>query len=101
MYARVATLKTGAEGIEASIRYFREVALPGIRAMSGFQGATLLINRDDHLAQSTTYWDTPGHLQALEEPAQAIREALMDPIEGVEVVSVESYEVAVDETAVG
>jgi heme-degrading monooxygenase HmoA len=101
MYARVATLKIGAEGVEASIRYFREVALPGSRAMPGFQGATLLINRDDHLAQSTTYWDTPGHLQASDEPARAVRQELMDRIEGVEVVSVEAYEVAVDETAVG
>jgi hypothetical protein len=98
MYARVMTIGIGPEGIEASIRYFEEVVIPRVRDLPGFKGATLLVNRDDHLVRSLTYWATPGQLEASAGTAGQLRQGLTDRIEGAETVSVEVFEVAIDVT---
>ena len=45
-----------------------------------------------------TYWDTPGHLQDSADTAGSMHQVLTERVEGVETVSVEVFEVAVDVT---
>jgi len=94
MYARVVTMSIEPDGFDTAVDYFEHTALPELKEFPGFLGATFLLNRYDHVTRSLTYWDGPGNLEASTEVAGRLRHALTEKIAGVEVVSVEVYEVA-------
>ena len=99
MYARVSTIKTGVPGIDGAIRDFRDVTLPQIRPLHGFKGATLLADREMGVTRVLTYWDSLEALDASTETANRVRAAFVDKTGGAELVSVEIFEVAVDEVS--
>ena len=98
MYARVSTIKMGAGQIDSSVRHFEEVTLPEARKLPGFEGATLLVNRDKGITRALTFWSSREDLDASAEAATRLRTRLMQGADGAELVSVEIFEVAVDVT---
>jgi hypothetical protein len=99
MFARVSTIKMGVDQIESSIKYFEEVSLPEVRKLTGFEGATYLVNRSKGMTRSLTYWGSREDLDGSAETATRLRTDLTDQSPGAELISVEIYEVAVDATA--
>lgn len=96
MYARVSTIKTSADQIDESIRHFSETSLPQARKLAGFERATLLVNRHRGVTRLLTYWSTRDDLDQSADIATRLRTSWVDSIRGSELVSVETFEVAVD-----
>ena len=101
MYARVSTIKTGAQGIDGAIRHFKDVTLPQIRPLRGFRGATLLADRDRGVTRVLTYWDSREALDASAEAANRVRAEFVEKSGAAEIISVEMFEVAVNEVSAG
>lgn len=72
--ARTSTL-TGAARIDDGIKSFERETLPKLRAMPGFAGATLHVDRAAKTMVATTYWDSDAALRASEKGADTLREA--------------------------
>jgi hypothetical protein len=87
--------------IEPSIAHFEQVALPPARKLGGFEGATLLVNRDKGITRLLTYWTDRDALNGSADSATQLRTGWVDAVEGAELVSVEIFEVAVDVTEGG
>ncbi len=97
MYARVSTIKVGVQGMDASIRQFKDVILPQMRMIPGFEGATMLASREKEMTRTTTYWNSRETLDSSAEALNRLRASFVDKAVNAEVISVETFEVVVDE----
>ncbi len=97
MHARVSTIRVGSQNIDAAIRQFEEVTLPQARNIPGFLGARMLVDREGGVSRTLTYWDSEGALTASAETANRLRAAFVKDAADAELISVETFEVAVDE----
>jgi hypothetical protein len=94
MYARVPTFQISAESIDAAILHFEEVAVPRLRKLPGFKGATLLVSREKGMARAVVYWDSRETLDSSFEPTKGLRAEYTEKF-GAELASIEEFEVAV------
>ena len=101
MYARVSTIKTGVQAIDGAIRHFKDVTLPKVRPLRGFRGATLLADRESGITRALTYWDSREALDASAEAANRVRAEFVEKTGAAEIISVEVFEVAVQEVSAG
>ena len=97
MYARVTTIQGPPESVDESIIVTREKALPQARQISGFEGALSLVDRTTGKGLSITLWESEEALRTSDEAANQIRSDAVAAITGAEVVSVDRYEVVIDE----
>jgi heme-degrading monooxygenase HmoA len=72
--ARTSTL-TGVTKLDDGIRSFERETLPKLRALPGFAGATLHVDRNAKTMVATTYWDSEAALKASEKAADELRQA--------------------------
>lgn len=97
MYVRVTTIKLSPEDIDGTIRHFEEVILPEARTLPGFKGLTALVDREKGTIQVLADWNSRETLDASAETARRLREKLVDAAKNAEIVSVDTFELAVQE----
>lgn len=95
MYVRMPTFDVGPGNIEASIDYFRKMSLPQLQKLTGFEGATMLVDRGNGMVRILTHYSSQEALESSSEVAKRLRNEFVESHEGAKVVSVEVYEVAV------
>ena len=92
MFARVSTLRGAPEHIDDGIRQVREDVLPSVEQMDGFQGAYLLVDRQNGTSISITLWESEEAMRASEEAANQLRSDAAGAA-SAEIASVERCEV--------
>lgn len=97
MFARVTTIQGPPESVDESVIVTREKALPQARQIPGFKGALTLVDRTSGKGLTITLWESEDALRTSDEAANKIRSDAVAAITGAEVVSVDRYEVAIDE----
>lgn len=97
MFARVSTLQGPPDQIDEGIRSVQEQVIPAARQMSGFKGMLALADRSKGKMVGITLWDSEDALRQSEEAANQLRSGAAGA-GGGEIVSVERFEVVVDET---
>lgn len=70
--ARTSTL-TDVTRLDEGIKSFEHEILPKLKAMTGFAGATLHVDRATKTMVATTYWDSEAALKASEDAANDLR----------------------------
>jgi heme-degrading monooxygenase HmoA len=96
MFARVSTFQGSPDQTAEGIRIAREQILPVARLQDGFKGIYLLFDHESGRSLSITLWETEEDMQASEEAASRARTESVEPA-GETIVSVERYEVALQE----
>ena len=99
MHARVTTIKGPPESVDQATQVVREQVLPRARELAGFKGILSVANRETGAGFSITFWESEEAMAASDEAADSMRGQAIGAIEGSEVVSVERYEVTIDERA--
>jgi heme-degrading monooxygenase HmoA len=97
MFARVSTLQGPPDQVDEGIRAVQEQVIPAARQMRGFQGMLALADRTTGKMVGITLWETEDALRESEEAASQLRSGAAGA-GGADVVSVERFEVVVDET---
>lgn len=64
MFARAITFQYQPGTIDQAVEILRELVMPELRQLSGFQGATNLIDRENNKVLGITYWKTQADLDA-------------------------------------
>ena len=94
MFARVSNYQGPPNQVDEGIRKVREEILPRAAELDGFKGAYFLVDRQSGRSVSITLWESEEAMRDSEEAANQLRSESAEASEG-EVVSVESYEVAI------
>lgn len=99
MYVRATRVQSPPERLDDMVKAFTATALPAIRALPGYAGSSLAIDRQTGDGQAVTFWDSAEALANSESAAAGIR---TDTVQagGGNVVSVQRGEVALLERAV-
>jgi heme-degrading monooxygenase HmoA len=95
MYTRVPTFQISAEKIDAAISHFRDVTVPELRKLPGFEGATLLVSREKGMTRAIVRWDSRQTLDSSLEATKGLRAEYTEKF-GADLVSLEEFEVAVE-----
>jgi hypothetical protein len=93
VYARSTTLHAQPGNIDAGITYFRDEAMPALRELEGFLGASLIAERDSGRCIVTASYATPEARQASADKVQPLRERAAS-IMGAESFDVAEWEIA-------
>ncbi len=96
MHGRVTVIQGTPERADEAVRVLREQVLPRAREMAGFKGVLGLLDRGSGKALSVTLWESEEAMRASEEAANRLRDEA-SRASGGGVVSVERYEVVIDE----
>ena len=76
------------------VQAFKEVGLPRLKELDGFQGAALLLDRARGMAGVSTIFQDMDALAASRGPQAAIRKAAFEQMkEGVQLIALEEFEV--------
>lgn len=97
MHARVTTVQTPPDSVDESLQVVREQVLPRARQIPGFKGVLSLVDRETGKGITATLWESEEAMRASDEAADSLRGQAVGAVEGSELVSVERYEVAIDE----
>ncbi len=95
MFARVSTFQGSPERVDEGIKIAEEQALPAAKALEGFKGMLMLVDRDAGKSIAVTLWESEEAMNASVEAANKIRGDVASAA-GEQIVSVEQYEVAID-----
>jgi len=96
MHARVTTLELDPDRLDEAVAQLEEEDLPTFKAIDGFRGFTLLLDRKSGKIVATSYWATLEHMQASEDAMQAPRQRAAETGNARGEPEVERYEVALD-----
>ena len=94
MFARLRVTNGVPEKVDEGIRQFRDVVVPSYKAVAGFGGAYMLVDRTKGKLIGVTLWATEADLHATEATSQRLRMAGSHAAGGA-VQSVEIYELVV------
>jgi heme-degrading monooxygenase HmoA len=96
MFARLTRVQSSPDRINDNFAAFNNTALPRVRTLPGYAGATLAVNRQSGDSQIVTFWDTEDALKQSAAAAAGIRS---DTVQagGGQVTAIEEYEVALME----
>jgi heme-degrading monooxygenase HmoA len=96
MFARMSTFEGPAARTAEGIRLARRQILPVARLHEGFRGIYLLSDPETGRSLSITLWETEEDMRVSEEAARRARKESAEG-SGEEILSVEHYEVVLDE----
>lgn len=96
LFARMSTFQGPADGIDLAAKQAQESIIPAARQMTGFRGILMLADRDSGKSIAVTLWESEATMRDSEEAANKMRSEASEA-GGEEVVSVERFEVLVDE----
>ena len=93
-FARVSRYSIAPERMDEACETFRE-ALSNLREIEGNEGGYFLVERDNGVAFTITFWDSGATLDASDVRAATLRRAASSAVEA-DIEAVEKYEVAVE-----
>ena len=91
MFSRVTTTKGSAKKADV-VRTIQQRLIPSIKGLKGFKGAYWLLDEKNGKGLAVSFWDSEEALNASAGPVGQLRTQSTNEL-GVEVVSVESFEV--------
>jgi len=97
MFARVSTFQGSPESVDGLVRQARERVIPSVSRDAGYHGMLLLAERGSGKSIAMTLWEDEATVRASEDSANKLR-ADTAAAGGVQVVSVERFEVLLDES---
>lgn len=92
MFVRVTTTQAKPDKADETVRVIKEVVLPAVKGMAGFEGGVWLFDRAGGKGLAVTFFESEAAMRASEIAAQRVRTTSVDRI-GASLVSVEHYEV--------
>jgi heme-degrading monooxygenase HmoA len=95
MFARVSTLSGDPQEVGQMEGQLRQV-LPSVRELAGFKGLLAMVDRSSGKSMAVTLWESEQAMKDSEDAANKIREDTAAAT-GEEIVSVERFEVVLDE----
>lgn len=96
MHARVTTMTLDPDRLDETVARLEEEDLPTFKALDGFRGFTLLIDRASGTVVGTTYWSTKEQMDASEHAVAGTRERAAETGRASGEPRVERFEVALD-----
>lgn len=93
MYARSTSIQGDPARIDEGIRFVREEVMPGVTAMDGCIGMSMLVNRETGRCIATTSWMSKDDMQATDGQVAAHRSRAAEIMGGD--LSVQEWEIAV------
>lgn len=98
MFARVARYEVPPERIDDAIKAFRE-AVTEIEGIAGLKGGSVLVDAEDGVVMSMTFWDNRAAMEDSEVKAAGLRQQAAKEVDGT-VVSVHCLDVVAEIGAV-
>ena len=74
VYARSTTIQAQPSSIDDGIAYVRDEVMPALKAMDGYVGLSLLVDRESGRCIATSAWETEDAMRASTERAKPLRE---------------------------
>ena len=96
MFARVSTFQGPTDGIDLMAKQAQETVIPSARELTGYQGILIFGDRDSGKSIAVTLWESESTMRESEEAANKLRSEASEA-GGEEIVSVERFEVLIDE----
>ena len=94
MFARTTTIQGNRAKIEDGIAYVRDQVFPGVKAMDGCVGMSLLVDRESGRCIATTAWESEAAMSGSAEKVRPLRDAAEQAL-GSSTSDVDVWEVAV------
>ena len=98
MFARVARYEVPPERMDDAIKAFRE-AVTEIEGIEGLKGGSVLVDAEDGVVMSMTFWDNRAAMEDSEVKAAGLRQQAAKEVDGT-VVSVHCLDVVAEIGAV-
>jgi len=98
MFARVARYEVAPERMGEAVEAFRD-AVGRIEGLQGLKGGSVLVDADDGVIMSMTFWETRSAMEDSEVQAAGARQAAAKRVDGT-VVSVHCLDVVAEIGAV-
>jgi heme-degrading monooxygenase HmoA len=98
MFARVARYEVPLERVDDAVKAFRE-AVTEIEGIDGLKGGSVLVDAEDGVVMSMTFWDTRAAMMDSEVKAAGLRQQAAKEVDGT-VVSVHCLDVVAEIGAV-
>ena len=96
LFARVSTFRGPADGIDLMVKQAQESVIPAARQLTGYRGILVLGDRGSGKSIAVTLWESEAAMRESEEAANKLRSEASEA-GGEEIVSVERFEVLLDE----
>jgi heme-degrading monooxygenase HmoA len=93
VYARSTSIQAQPSSIDDGIAYIRDEVMPGLRAMDGYVGLSLLVDRESGRCIATSAWETEEACRDSTEQAAPLRERATEIFGGD--VTVDQWEIGV------
>jgi heme-degrading monooxygenase HmoA len=93
MHARSTTITAATSAIDRGTRYVQDEVLPGLLAMDGCVGVSLLVDRTIGQCIATSAWETEQAMRASEQAVRPLREHFIATFSGTNPI-VDEWEVA-------
>ena len=74
MYARSTTIQAQPSSIDDGIAFVRDKVMPALKAMEGYVGLSLLVDRDSGQCIATSAWETEEAMRVSTEQAAPLRD---------------------------
>ena len=97
MFARVNIVTADPAMVDRTIQHAQEQIVPALRKQKGFKRYLALADRKSGRALAITFWDSEADLRASEATGSQLRAQVAAELK-LNIVSVESYEVLLDQT---
>ena len=94
MFARVARYEVPPERMDDAVKAFRE-AVVEIEGIDGLQGGSVLVDAEDGVVMSMTFWDSRTAMEDSEVKAAGLRQQAAKEVDGT-VVSVHCLDVVAE-----
>ena len=98
MFARVARYEVPPERMDDAVKAFRE-AVTEIEGINGLKGGSVLVDAEDGVVMSMTFWDSRTAMEDSEVKAAGLRQQAAKEVDGT-VVSVHCLDVVAEIGAV-
>ncbi|OBI56365.1 antibiotic biosynthesis monooxygenase [Mycobacterium sp. E796] len=92
MYARSTTIQAQPSSIDAGIAHVRDEVMPGLQAMAGCIGVSLLVDRESGRCIATSAWESEDAMRASGDQVTPIRDRAAEMFGGT--ANVEQWEIA-------
>jgi heme-degrading monooxygenase HmoA len=95
MFARVTDFQSSPDRLDGLITIYKEQLVPTLRALPGYVGAALLVDRAGGAGHAISYWDSPESMQASEDAAVPLRAKAAEG--GSQIGEVDRFELIIQE----
>jgi quinol monooxygenase YgiN len=93
VYARSTTIMANQKSIDAGIAHVRDEVMPALRQLDGFNGLSMMVDRESGRCVVTSAWQTDEQMRASADRVQAVRNRAAEILGGRP--EVEEWEIVV------